>query len=248
MIALPMFRYLKPWVRLIYCVLSNNVFRESMKQLNLAVVMLAAVASSGLHAQSISSYDITNANLSGFGGWSHSFSGVVASIGGGLANYSNGSGTLNDGTVSASHVNNQLFAINSHASITLYLDGTYQVSGLALYGASNSGNFIPGTLTGATIGFGGQTVTLNSSAFGGNCASGLCSDVFSFSGTSLENVTGNIVTISNIQGGWNGYYNIAEITVSGVAVPAVPEPDALAFLLAGLAVVGMYGRKVRARN
>jgi len=61
------------------------------------------------------SYDISETPVSGFGGWAHTYSGIIedtgrrtgpncAAEGTTIAKYSNGSGTLNDGVTDAANV------------------------------------------------------------------------------------------------------------------------------------------------
>ena len=66
----------------------------------------------------ISSYNITDAALSGYGGgWSHTYNGTITPGGsfvgaggtGTAATYTGGSGTLNDGVIAYSVTDNQLF-------------------------------------------------------------------------------------------------------------------------------------------
>ncbi len=216
----------------------------NIKSLVAAAVIAAASISTAQAAQFVTGYDVNNARASGYGGWSHTYSGAITSAGGGLSNYTGGNGTLNDGVVSANHSSNQLFRVTDNTSITLHLNSPTFLSELNIFGASGGGNSIPGTLTGATLSFGGQSLVFSSTPWGPSCNGGLCNDRFSFAGTSLENIATNIITLSNFQGGWSNYFNASEISISGVAaVSPVPEPETYAMLLAGLGLMGGMARR-----
>ena len=204
----------------------------------------AALVTTGAQAQSILSYNVSNARLSGFGAWSHTYSGTITPLGGGLANYTGGSGTLNDGSVSNTASNNMLFLAGDNSVITLFLSGTFQLSSLTLFGGVNAANVIPGTLTGATIGFGGGSVALTSAPSNPGCLSGNCDDTFSFGGSALAGLNGNTITLSNFQGNFFAdHYSISEIGLSGIPVSTVPEPASFVLMLAGLGALGVVARR-----
>lgn len=84
-----------------------------------ALAAALALTSSALAAQiSVASYDVDQTPISGFGCWSHTFTGAVSDTGrtvsgsvicspdgiGHVLNYANGSGTLNDGLLDAPHL------------------------------------------------------------------------------------------------------------------------------------------------
>jgi len=204
----------------------------------LAVGLLAGPMAA--QAVSITSYDISYSRLSGYGGWSHNYSGTIAGN-----SYSGGSGTLNEGIVPNSTDNNHLFVVGDNSIITLYLSSATLVSAIDLFGGSTT-NAVPGTLTGATIAIGGSSLPLTSLAFGGACPSGPCDDRFNLVGTGLDLIPTNAITISNFTGGINlglptNFYNIAEIQVMGRQ--AVPEPGTLALL--GLGLLGLVASRMR---
>jgi hypothetical protein len=188
-------------------------------------------------AVTVSSYDISLSQLSGFGGWSHTYSGTIT---GNV--YSGGSGTLNDGIIPTGESNNHLFRLADDSVITLHLSGPTLVTQLDLLGGVLPDNFIPGTLTGATITIGGNSEVLSSLAYGVGCLSGLCNDRFDLVGTGLELIATSTIQISNVTGGWQGYYNIGEIEVNGTPA-GVPEPGTLALLGLGLAGLGLSRRR-----
>ncbi len=136
----------------------------------------AALCSAGIagfaSAQSITSYDITDAARSGFGNWGHTYNGTIVDTGNfnadgfpfTRANYSGGSGTLNDGSQGTSHSDTQLFANNTDARpvIRILLDGTYTVNDITLF-SFDSGNSIPGCIASLEVEIGGQSAVFNTS-------------------------------------------------------------------------------------
>jgi hypothetical protein len=216
----------------------------NIKSLVVVAVIAISSISTAQAAQFVTGYDITNARASGFGGWSHTYSGSITSAGNDLVNYTGGSGTLNDGVVSANAASNQLFTLADNASITLRLNSPTFLSELNIFGSTGTVNLIPGTLTGATISFGGLSQAFSSTPWGPNCNRVLCNDRFSFAGTSLANIATSIITLSNFQGGWSNYFSASEISISGVAaVSPVPEPETYAMLLVGLGLMGGMARR-----
>ena len=207
-----------------------------------ALLALATAAQAGV----ISTYDIANARLSGFGGWDHTYTGTIGP--GNPTCYTGGTGTLNDGILGNNHNANQLFWSADAPAITLFLDSMANVSSIELLGGVALGNAIPGVLTGWSVTIDGNTVALASTAFGGNCQSGLCDDSVSLIGTGLENLATNKVILSNFQGSWPSqgqYMSISEIKVNGRPAQ-VPEPGTYALMGLGLAAVGVFHRRRRA--
>lgn len=199
------------------------------------------------HALSITSYDITQARLSGFGGWNHFYSGTIGS--GDPTTYTGGRGTLNDGGIPTGTARNQLFLASDMPTITLHLSSSTAINSIEVYGGDFPNNYVPGSLTGWDVTIGGTTVTFASIDFGPTvCRFGTlaCNDSVSLLGSALEGVATNTVTLSNFQvgnpaGGWEDYFNIGEVTVS-----PVPEPATYALMLAGFGVLGLAARRRRA--
>ncbi|HEY8831770.1 MAG TPA: PEP-CTERM sorting domain-containing protein [Gemmatimonadaceae bacterium] len=221
-----------------------------MKNHLFAAATASLLLASSVQGQVITGYDITNVRLSGFGGWTHTYTGTITPVGGDLYNYSGGGGTLNDGLFGNNNFNSELFTLSDQSVFTLFLDGNYTLTNLNLYGSFGEGNFIPGTLTGATIGFGGSSAAITSTPFsvGPMCSSGPCDDAFSFAGTALAGLSGNQITLSDFQGGWVGdytYYSISEIDTQGGLSTTTPEPSSVVLLFSGLvAVFGAARRKL----
>lgn len=213
-----------------------------------AAATVSLLLASSVQGQVITGYDITNVRLSGYGGWTHTYTGTITPNGSGTYDYSGGSGTLNDGLFGNDNFNSELFLLSDQSVFTLFLDGNYNLTNLNLYGSFGEGNHIPGSLTGATIGFGGASAAITSTPFsvGPSCYDGPCDDAFSFAGTALAGLSGNQITISDVQGGYIGYYSISEIDAQGGSATSTPEPSSVVLLVSGL--VGVFGaarRKLR---
>ncbi|MDP1533773.1 MAG: PEP-CTERM sorting domain-containing protein, partial [Rubrivivax sp.] len=188
------------------------------------------------HAVTVHSYDIGNAQLSGAGGWAHTYSGLIVGN-----NYSGGGGTLNDGIVPVDEFNNQLFWLPDSPTVTLHLSALSYVSAIQLLGGVLPSNSVPGTLTGWSVTIGGSTRTLTSTAYGPVCGSGLCNDSVSLIGTGLDVIATSSVILSSFWGSHvGGLFNIGEATVT--ASP-VPESGTYAMLLTGLAVLAFMARR-----
>lgn len=206
------------------------------KRLVLACALAAGLASA-VSAQTVSGYDITDAALSGFGGWAHTYNGTITTTGNDTANgisftrgnYSGmGSGTLNDGGTNDGVGNAQLFGLTSSTSpsIVVYLDGTYFVDDITLWGFDNN-NSIPGNVDGYDLTINGHT-----QSFGGTETN---NDLFTtLAGSGLDSLQATSFTLSNFvlegQSGWTEIFSISEITFSGRPVPA---PGAFALLCLG---------------
>jgi len=116
---------------------------------------------------SITSYDVEQTPRSGWGGWCHNYTGTItntgrtvagslarcASGGNQIADYSGGSGTLDDGVVSTSLFETHLSTTRNaddgrpiNPKITLDLGGTFLVGTIRLYGGDIGGNIISGAL------------------------------------------------------------------------------------------------------
>ena len=200
-----------------------------MKQLIAAAVLGLAMATAAVAAPVIVSYNVTHTEKSGFGGWAHAYNGNIADLGGNLADYDGGSGTLNDGSLGRSEQETQLFG-NSGVTITLFLDQLYTVNSLSIFGGNYTHNGIPGTLNGMTVTMGNSTGDFSSTNFGVN------GDFVDLAGTDLALQQTDTIILSNFVPGYDTYFSIAEIVVDGVAQGSnnVPEPGSLVLLGMGL--------------
>jgi hypothetical protein len=210
-----------------------------------AFLLSATVA----HAVSITSYDITNANESGYGNWSHSYSGTITSTGttgfpfgtsnDSLATYSGGSGTLNDGVQGTSVINTQLFALVDSAAITLFFDQAYTLDTILLSSFA-SGNSIPNNMTGFDASVGGVSASFSTTDVADN------GEFVDFAGTALAGIATSSLVLSNFTSN-SGYYAISEIQLTGesVGTPAVPVPAGLPLMLGGLMAFGALRRRTK---
>ena len=215
---------------------------------------------------SISSYDITEAIVSGWGLWAHTYNGTITPTGqvvpGGdglladVANYTGGGGTLNDGVIGDTS-SSQLFVSGAapdggpilNPVITLHLPGLFQIHSINIFGGDGSTNYAPGCLTGVTVGIGGSIETINTTPWGKR---GLCApvnDLASLTGTALAGLATDTITLSGFSGPLPfGEFSITEIRVDGTAadVPVVPEPALL--LLLGMGAIGCARRRANRRS
>ena len=205
-----------------------------MKFLKFLATIGIALAVSGAGATVITSYDVVNANASGYGGWAHTYSGTISPTNGGLYDYMGGSGTLNDGVKTGSTNNSQLFSLSSNTSIALHLAANTLVDSIEVFGG-NFANSIPGTLTGWSVTINGVKVAISSTDLG------FTNDLTSLIGTGLELSSTDTVVLSDFQGGWMDYFNATEIAINGNS--NVPEPESLALVGLGLFAMAAVRRK-----
>lgn len=189
----------------------------------------------------ITSYDIDNANLSGTGAWTHTYSGTITPTSTSIANYSGGTGTLNDGVISSSVLNTQLFnyPTDSLPAITLNFDAFYSINNLLISGGNFLGNAIPGNITSLDITINSITENFSTASTGLTLGNRSADDFIDLSGSSLFNLSTNSILLSGfISSGFNGIQNtfsITEINLDGKTA-SVPEPASL-----GLLVLGFIG-------
>jgi hypothetical protein len=213
-----------------------------MCALPVTVAVALACASPALaDPVAITGYDVELTPPSGYGGWSHTYTGTVTDSGRvlgavngcspprpncELVNERGGAGTINDGAFS-SVVEDQLLIAGTDAqgnafspTITLHLAGRVRVQELRIFGGGSSFNAIPGALVSTTATIGGRTATLNTIEAGGVGPLGFgADDILDLRGTGLDTVstTDVILTDMTALALSAGQFSITEITVDGIA-------------------------------
>ncbi len=225
------------------------------------VLVLVFSLSVGATTIPIVSYDITDATISGAGAWSHTYTGLITPTGQTInnavvANYTGGSGTLNDSVVGTDSHTTQFFytgtAIGGDGSvdpvITLYLGGTYIINSISILGGNFNTNIIPGCIAGVTVGLGGASTAISTTEYGmSNSPCGAVNDLATITGTSLEGVATSTIVLSGFT--FTQYFSafsITEIQIDGTpAGSEVPEPASAAMMGGGLAALTLLLRRRR---
>jgi len=195
----------------------------------------------------ITGYDIDNTYVSETGGWRHSYTGIITPVSGGIANYSGGSGTLNDGIIGTSVLNTQLFNYPTDSSpvITLFLDDFYTINSLLIHGGDFLGNTIPGELTGLDVTINSTLESFVTVPQGPTDGTRYADDGISFGGSSLDGLVTNSIILSGFDSTWSSFntFSITEIELDGELASSVPEPSAILLLGLGLAGLGLAVKK-----
>jgi len=188
--------------------------------------------------QQITSYDIAQTPESGFGCWFHTYTGTITDTGytvsgsvscspdptpnqARVLNYSNGSGTLNDGLFDTT----QLLMTRTDDQgqplkpvITLHLGGVFTINEIRLLRGNNSFTDI----TGATVQIGITELPLIPTPIGGDPRSVL----LDLRGTPLAGIPTNQITLQNFSASISGspidQFGIGEIEVDGTEVILLP--------------------------
>jgi hypothetical protein len=197
-----------------------------------AMVLSCAASSETLQ---IASYDIAQTPVSGFGCFFHNYTGTIIDTGhtvsgsvictadgiGHVLNYSNGSGTLNDGLFDTTHL--LLTRTDDQGQplqpvITLHLGGVFTINEVRLLKGSNSFT----NISGATVEINGSSVPLNSTPIGGDPLNVL----LDLRGTALTGIPTNQIILKNFSASFFGspidQFGLGEIEVDGTNVVLVP--------------------------
>ena len=228
-----------------------------MKTIYAALCLAGVLGVTGVHAKTISSYDVTNALPSGYGYWTHTYNGTITDAGNDLLNYNGGTGTLTDGLISGTYLNTQLFGTEEKSTITLHFADASTIGSIDLYGNTDPTSFITGTINRVKVTIGDTSAYINTVPFGPECEFDKCYDKLVLTGTVLAGLSTDKVVLSDfsvLNADYNNYYALGEITVDalpytgpGPDTSPVPEPSTYAMLLAGLGLTGAIARH-RARR
>jgi len=205
-----------------------------------ATALFASSAFSAAHFATITGYNLEYSYPDGQSSLNHTYTGSVTpgSLLG-IFDYTNGTGTLADGLIQNAGAGHLFFG--SSASITLFLDDDYYyyIDEIFLYSALGKSS----SLNSASI----NGEVLSSTAFGQTVFGNLQDDAFNLSGTALENIATNQITLSNF--GFAPFtpktFTLSEIQITGTLVSAVPEPSTYALMLGGLGLIGFMARRRR---
>jgi hypothetical protein len=187
----------------------------------------------------IKNYDVHHAVLSGFGGWAHSYDGAISFVrsftngpggpAGSVANYVNGSGTLNDRIVGSSPLNTQLFVqgtpdgVSIEPAITLRLEKSAKVQKIHISGGEFDFNLFPGQITGVTtVEVGGQSLDLTTVSAGTINFLGIgLDDIVDLTPTQLASVVTDTVVLRKFvfPAITFNQFSITEISVEGTLAP-----------------------------
>jgi hypothetical protein len=185
----------------------------------------------------ITSYSIGDAVMSGYGGWQHAFTGTITPIRnftngiggppGVVANYDNGSGTLNDGIVGTSPLTTELFVSGDNVDgggpikpvITLTLAKQAMVRTIKISGGDFDFNLFPGQITGVTAVINGQSVAVNTTSSGLVNFLGIgVDDIVDLTNTPLSSLSTDTVVLKDFI--FNpitfNQFSITELTVDGL--------------------------------
>ena len=227
--------------------------KRSIKSILMAsVIGLAAlgfVATSNATPVGISSYDATNTQAAGFGGWSHSYTGTITNNFDGTVNETGGAGTLNDGLIGTSTGDTHLFLNSDNTIFDLYLSQSTYVNSISLYSFFGS-NFIPGNITSLNVTINGHTGTLATTGFGPiNANTGdPVHELITLTGSNLETLLTNQITLWGFvsNGSWAGYSSISEVVINEANAPTpTPEPSTMILLGTGVAALALFRKKFK---
>ena len=212
--------------------------RETRCVVLLIVCVLGLALSAAGQTVKIKTYDVKSAMQSGYACWYHVYSGTITETGRTsstwgtctvegpyIADYSGGSGTLNNNIFSSDLTDNQLFTLELDDSgqpilpeITLHLDGMFRISRVLVFGGYVEGYAPPGALSGATVEIDGTSVDLPIPPVGSANSVGLYPDgELVLTGTPLEGLPTSEIVLKNftasIFGGFFDHFSLTEIQV-----------------------------------
>lgn len=219
-----------------------------------AIVPLPAAAG----PLTIASYDVTDTPLSGFGCWSHAYSGTITLtnrtvIGCGndppvpVANYTGGGGSLNDGVIASSANGSQLFTLTSYdggpplsPTVTLHLATPGIVNRIQIYGGDTA-NAIPGGIDGVTVEIGGVAIVFATTPFGALNALGVpVNDEIDLSSSALAGVSTDLIVLRDFTG---AFAFSSAISITEITVGSLPEPATLGLVAVVLAAFAAIRRR-----
>ena len=203
-----------------------------------AATLFASSAFSATNLANITGYNISGSYPTGTLNLEHSYTGTISNgFLPGIFSYNGGTGTLADGDIQTADIGHLIYG--NGASITLFLDDDYYIDDVSFFSALGQNS----SLESATIN--GEAVT--STPFGQIVFNNPQDDLFDLSGTALENVATNQITLSDF--GFAPFtpktFTLSEIQVTGTLVSAVPEPSTYALMLGGLGLIGFMAARRR---
>ena len=222
---------------------------KNMNFLKIAAIFLT-LACASVNAQTIVTYDIKNGRAKDAGHWNNNYDGTLTRghpTWDWIYDYTGGKGSLNDGVVPNGIESTQFIYSYEDPIITLHLSGLSIINEMNFYSMLYGGNASAGNLSGAKISFGEKSLYMNATNWGPKCSNHLCNNGFSFTGTALEGIATDVITISGFQHRDSSLplYSIGEIVLNGSFVSPVPEPSTYGMLLAGIVVIGLQARRRR---
>lgn len=211
----------------------------------LAPVVLASSPAQAATSEPIKvvSYDVLQTPRSGWGCWTHEYTGAIANVGrtvsgsvvcsadgNQIANYTGGSGTLNDGLTMTTTSTEHLFVMRPgddglpiQPEITPRFADPVFIDRIVIHGGSS---IFAGGIDTATVRIGDQQATITATPSGQPNPVGVPSDdILDLTGTSLSTIPTTEATVKEVVTSFFGspfdQLAIAEITVEGR--PAAPQ-------------------------
>jgi hypothetical protein len=181
----------------------------------------------------ITSYDIAETPVSGFGCWFHNYTGTITDTGrtvsgsvicsgdgiGHVLNYTNGSGTLNDLIFDTTHLmltRSDDQGVPLQPVITLHLDNFYTINEIRLLRTGFT------DIVGVTVEIGGTAIPLAAIPIGGDPLN----DLLDLRGTPLSVIPTNQLALKEFSVSFAGnpidQFGISEVEVDGTAVVLSP--------------------------